>query len=91
MTLNLCMLAPEFFPVWGGVGSYIVELIKALPRNVNIHVVTLKRNIAGMSEGSLRSNDIVSTIDRPIKIHYVSTSNETFFYNIAFRKFSLCV
>jgi glycosyltransferase involved in cell wall biosynthesis len=38
-----------------------------------------------MSEGSLRSNDIVSTIDRPIKIHYVSTSNETFFYNIAFQ------
>ena len=84
-SLNLCMLAPEFFPVWGGTGSYIVELIKSLPRNVNIHVVTLKREIAGMSESTGNNNGISSIIGRPINVHYLSRSRETFFYNLPFQ------
>jgi glycosyltransferase involved in cell wall biosynthesis len=79
------MLAPEFFPVWGGTGSYIVELIKFLPRNVDIHVITLKRDIPRMSKSSLTNNDISSIIDRPIEIHYLSASKETFFYNLPFQ------
>jgi glycosyltransferase involved in cell wall biosynthesis len=78
------MLAPEFFPVWGGTGSYIVELIKFLPRNVDIHVITLKRDIPGTSN-CFNDNDISSIIDRPIEIHYLSTSKETFFYNLPFQ------
>ena len=84
-SLNLCMLAPEFFPVWGGTGSYIVELIKSLPKDVDVHVVTLRRKIAGQSNAELNDNDINSIIGRPIKVHYLSTSNETFFYNIYFQ------
>ena len=42
---NLCMLAPEFIPVWGGTGSYTVELVKSLPSSMNIHVITLKRDV----------------------------------------------
>jgi len=79
------MLAPEFFPVWGGTGSYIVELIKFLPRNVNIHVITLKRNVPGMAKNSSESSDIRLIIDRPIEIHYLSASRETFFYNLPFQ------
>lgn len=79
------MLAPEFFPIWGGTGSYIVELIKFLPRNVNIHVITLKRDISGMSKNSYTNKDIFSIINRPIEIHYISTSKETFFYNLPFQ------
>jgi glycosyltransferase involved in cell wall biosynthesis len=78
------MLAPEFFPVWGGVGSYIVELIKNLPRDVNIHVLTLKRDIPGMSTNSAKDT-ISSVIGRPIEIHYLSASRETFFYNLPFQ------
>src|SRR3990170_8273129 len=84
-SINLCMLAPEFFPVWGGTGSYIVELIKFLPRNVDIHVLTLKRDIPGMSKNGFNSNDISSIVDRPIEIHYLSASQETFFYNLPFQ------
>lgn len=79
------MLAPEFFPVWGGTGSYIVELVKFLPRNVNIHVITLKRSIPEMSKSKLKSDNINSIIDRPIETHYLSTSKETFFYNLPFQ------
>jgi glycosyltransferase involved in cell wall biosynthesis len=79
------MLAPEFLPVWGGTGSYIVELVKFLPRNVNIHVVTLNRDIPGMSRRESSSTDISAIINRPINVHYLSTSKETFFYNLPFQ------
>jgi len=83
--ITLCMLAPEFFPVWGGTGSYIIELLKFLPRNVDVHVVTLKRSIPGMSKSGLEGNSVDSVIGRPLKVHYISASTETFFYNLAFQ------
>ena len=83
--INLCMLAPEFFPVWGGVGSYTVELLKSLPENVNLHVVTLKRDIPGWSGKEYSSQHISSILNRPINIHYLSMSKETFLYNLPFQ------
>lgn len=38
--MKICVLAPEFLPVCGGVGTYIVELVRHLPKNVEIHAVT---------------------------------------------------
>lgn len=79
------MFAPEFFPVWGGTGSYVVELIKFLPKNVNIQIITLKRQIAGMSNAKLTESAINSIIKRPVEIHYIAESRETFFYNLPFQ------
>ena len=31
----------EFLPNWGGVGTYSVELAKALSKKADVHVVTL--------------------------------------------------
>lgn len=83
--ITLCMLAPEFLPVWGGTGAYAVELVKFLPRNVEIHVVTLRREIPGMSGITPETSDVNSIIQRPIEIHYLSASKETFFYNLPFQ------
>jgi hypothetical protein len=30
------MLAPEFLPIWGGVGTHVVELVRHLPRNMEV-------------------------------------------------------
>jgi glycosyltransferase involved in cell wall biosynthesis len=79
------MIAPEFFPTWGGVGSYIVELIKCLPRNVDVHVVTLKRRFGKTHIAETENEDIGSIIKRPIEIHYLSMARESFFYNLAFQ------
>lgn len=81
---NLCMLAPEFIPVWGGVGSYTVELVKFLPQNMNIHVVTLKRYV-NKSMSNSNDTDLTSIIKRPINVHYLTQSKETFFYNLPFQ------
>jgi glycosyltransferase involved in cell wall biosynthesis len=44
--MKLLMLAPEFLPLKGGIGTYIVELIKNMPQDIEIHVLTPKRNIS---------------------------------------------
>lgn len=78
------MLAPEFFPIWGGTGSYIVEIVKNMPLDVDVHVITLKREIQNASKNQIE-NEIASVIRRPIQVHYIAESKETFFYNISFQ------
>ena len=82
---NLCMLAPEFIPVWGGTGSYTVELVKSLPRRMNIHVVTLKRDVGLAANSSSFNNNVDAIVKRPLKVHYLTKSSETFFYNLPFQ------
>ena len=84
-TINLCIIAPEFLPIWGGTGSYVVELLKNLPKEVEIHVVTLKRKIPGMPENSSMEDDLKYVFNRDIDIHYISYAKETFFYNLGFQ------
>jgi glycosyltransferase involved in cell wall biosynthesis len=79
------MLAPEFIPVWGGTGSYTVELVKSLPRTMDIHVVTLKRNVGLSASSSSIDNNVDAIVKRPLKVHYLTESNETFLYNLPFQ------
>ena len=44
--MKICMLAPEFIPVWGGVGTYIGELVRHLPKDIEVHVVTHNARIS---------------------------------------------
>ena len=84
-TMNLCLFAPEFLPVWGGTGSYVVELVKFLPKEVNVHVITLRRTIPGMTESSSTTISPKHIFNRDMRIHYISDANETFFYNLGFQ------
>jgi len=43
------MLAPEFLPIWGGLGTYIMELVRHLPKTIEIHVVAPSRKRLGGS------------------------------------------
>ncbi len=82
---NLCMLAPEFIPVWGGTGSYTVELVKSLPSSMNIHVITLKRDVGQASTSSSFNYDVDAIVKRALEVHYLTSSSETFFYNLSFQ------
>jgi glycosyltransferase involved in cell wall biosynthesis len=82
---TLCMLAPEFIPVWGGTGSYTVELVKSLPSTMDIHVVTLKRDVGLAANNSSIDNTVDAIVKRPLKVHYLTESKETFFYNLPFQ------
>ena len=82
---NLCMLAPEFIPVWGGTGSYTVELVKSLPRTMDIHVVTLKRDVGIAANSYSIDNTVDVIVKRSLKVHYLTEAKETFFYNFPFQ------
>ena len=79
------MLAPEFLPVLGGVGTYIVELVRHLPRSVEIHVVTPRRIKLGKEKISSEDYVLSEYFKSNIHTHFVSRASDTFVYNAAFQ------
>ncbi len=83
--MKICMLAPEFPPVWGGVGTYIFELVRHLPKNVEMHVVTPQREGFSKSQQTRSSSNVLHYLGSNIHLHYISTAKDSFFYNAQFQ------
>ena len=83
--MKICMLAPEFLPVWGGVGTYIVELVRHLPKNIEIHVVTPMRKGFGKEKISTSDFDFSKYFGDHVHVHFVCKASDTFFYNLRFQ------
>jgi glycosyltransferase involved in cell wall biosynthesis len=79
------MLAPEFIPIRGGVGTYIVELIKNMPNDVEIHVLTPKPIGVGDIDKSVDLKMIKRSLLDRITLHYLGTAKDDFFYNFKFQ------
>jgi glycosyltransferase involved in cell wall biosynthesis len=79
------MLAPEFLPVWGGVGTYIVELIRHLPKDIEVHVVTPMREGLGKEKISTSDYDFSRYFGSNVHIHFICKASDTFFYNAKFQ------
>ncbi|MFH1210293.1 MAG: glycosyltransferase family 4 protein, partial [archaeon] len=79
--MRIAFLAPEFVPTWGGVGIYSVNLVKELSKDngLEIHVITPKRG------KEYDEKKIEEMFDNRIKVHQISTDNDTFFYNFKFQ------
>jgi glycosyltransferase involved in cell wall biosynthesis len=79
--MKVCILAPEFLPPLGGVGSYSVELVKNLCRDpeLDVHVVTPKRG------RNYDRKKVLKFFDEQITLHNISVANDTFFYNLKFQ------
>ena len=76
--MKICMLAPEFIPNWGGVGTYIVELVKHLPEDFELIVVTPDR---GDVETKYLHNNM--------KVIKTIKAGDTFIYNLKFQYYCL--
>lgn len=83
--MKLCMLAPDFFPAWGGVGTYTVELVRHLPKNIEIHVVAPARQRLGRYEISTSQYDMNNYFSDNVHVHFVSNASDTFVYNAFFQ------
>jgi len=79
------MLAPEFLPVWGGVGTYIVELVRHLPKTIEIHVVAPSRERLGSSQVKTSDYDFCDYFSDNVHVHLISSASDTFVYNAAFQ------
>lgn len=74
------MLAPDFYPFWGGVGVNIVDIVRRLPKEFDIHVVAVKRcNYSG------RELSEKLGFDDNVTIHFTTSAKETFLYNADFQ------
>lgn len=82
--IKLALLAPEFLPNWGGVGTYCVELTRHLADKLDLHVITLTRQIKG-SELSYSAQDMLDYFDDKINVHVLTNAKDTFLYNIKFQ------
>lgn len=79
------MLAPEFLPVLGGVGTYIVELVRHLPKDIEVHVITPMREGFGTEKISTADYDFSTYFGSNIHVHFVSKASDTFVYNAKFQ------
>ncbi len=79
------MLAPEFIPVWGGVGTYIIELIRSLPRNIEVHVVTPVREGFGAEKTTTFGSNLSEYLKRDIHLNFICKASDTFAYNAKFQ------
>lgn len=83
--MRICMLAPEFLPVWGGVGTYIVELVRHLPKDVEVHVVAPSRKRLGHADVKTADYDFDEYFSDNVHVHLISSASDTFVYNAAFQ------
>lgn len=77
--MNICVLAPENSPSWGGVGAYTFNLLKNIPiKDGEIHVVTINREVEDSFDKVLNDRFIVHKI---IDVD----NNDSFVYNLKFQ------
>jgi glycosyltransferase involved in cell wall biosynthesis len=81
--MRICFLAPEFMPNWGGSGSYTINLLKHLPNDLELHIIAPRREIDGTTRTQMKTPQ--ETLGHYVEIHYVSTAEDTFFYNARFQ------
>jgi glycosyltransferase involved in cell wall biosynthesis len=79
------VIAPEFLPVWGGVGTYLVELVRHLPKDIEVHVVTPMRESFGGKKVSTYDYDFSEYFGDNVHVHFVCKATDTFIYNASFQ------
>lgn len=80
--LRVCLLAPDFLPVWGGAGTYSIELARELSRQVDLTILTLKRKNGAETIPQRRMEEL---LDHRARVEVISEARENFRYNAAFQ------
>jgi len=76
--LKVCVISTESIPVYGGIGAYTTQLVEHLPEDIEVHLVTVNRNIQGrLGTGNNSAN---TSLKRKVTFHYLSMSNDDFLY-----------
>ncbi len=81
-SLRICLLAPDFLPVWGGAGTYAVEIARELSSRVDLTILTLERESAN---GAFPKERMEELLDHRVRVEVISTARDNFRYNAAFQ------
>lgn len=80
------MLSPDLIPVWSGIGSYVYSLLKHLPSEVEVQVLTTKRKIqSGSGIFQIEEQNVQDLFPSNVKIHFISSAENTFSYHLQFQ------
>lgn len=85
LAMNICILAPDFLPIWGGVSSYTVELVRHLPNDIKVHVVAPMREGIDKEKVSTADCDFSEYFGDNVHLHFVCKARDTFVYNATFQ------
>ena len=78
------ILTPEFLPVYGGVGNYVLQIARNFREDVSVHIVT-PRNKGILSKNAEVVSDSMEDLPRNVKVTYLGTARDTFFKNFSFQ------
>jgi glycosyltransferase involved in cell wall biosynthesis len=80
--MRILLLAPELLPTRGGIGVYLAELIRGLPPEVELTVLTVQRR-----EGSeaYSEAEMEAVFGHRARIHVLSEARDSFLYNAGFQ------
>jgi len=78
------MLAPEFLPVYGGIGNYVLEISRKMPRDVEVLIVAPRRPNS-KDEIEDRSSMHEDMLPGNVNVTYIGQANDMFFHNISFQ------
>lgn len=85
-TIKICMISPDFIPVWSGIGSYTVTLLEQISEDVEIHLITLKRELpTSRFSNQSASHDAFQSLSEKVHIYNVSSARDTFAYHLKFQ------
>lgn len=84
--MRTVLIAPEFIPNWGGVGTYCIELARSLSArsDIELHVVAPLRCIDG-SNTKYTESQILDYFHHRVHLHMLGKANETYLYNMGFQ------
>ena len=80
--MRVLLLAPELIPNRGGIGVYIAELIRSLPPEVELTVLTVERDDGPTTIGA---GEMEAEFGHRARIHALSTGRDSFLYNASFQ------
>ena len=81
-TPRVCLLAPEFLPVRGGVGTYSVGLVQELSRIADVTVLTLTRRQGSVVYGRA---EMEAAVEHRARVYPIAEARDTFVYNARFQ------
>lgn len=83
--MNVLLLAPDFFPVWGGAGTYVTELARHLKEDVHMHILAPQRKEFIGHDKNQVLNTAKGLFPDNVTIHYIGNASDTFLYNIDYQ------
>lgn len=77
-------MAPELYPIWGGGGTYAINLLQNLPRDVEVEVLASQREVPEDKTNAAQELSQIGLGDN-INVRILSSGKDTFFSHSTFQ------